>query len=63
VFENLNYGNAVYVMYEQWEKLSMRSRVELLKGDRDDFDRIEHRKGWADKLGALLKRKKSGRDG
>jgi hypothetical protein len=62
VFENLNYGNAVYVMYEKWEALSKRSRVDLLKGDQNGFDRIEHREGWADKLGALLKRKKSGVD-
>ena len=59
VFENLNYGNAIYVMYERWEALSKRSRVELLKGDRDGFDRIEHREGWAERLRALLKRKRS----
>ncbi|WJI81265.1 MULTISPECIES: hypothetical protein [unclassified Mesorhizobium] len=57
-FENLNYGNAIYVMYEDWERLSKRSRVDLLKGDREGFDRIEHRDGWEHKLGALLKRKK-----
>jgi hypothetical protein len=57
-FENLNYGNAIYVMYERWEALSKRSRVDLLKGNRDGFDRIEHREGWDEKLGALLKRKK-----
>jgi hypothetical protein len=61
VFENLNYGNAVYIMYEQWAALSKRSRVDLLKGSRGGFDRIEHREGWADKLGALLKRKKTER--
>jgi hypothetical protein len=57
VFENLNYGNALYVMYESWEVLSKRSRIDLLKGPRDGFDRIEHRKGWVQKLTALLKRK------
>ena len=58
VFENLNYGNAIYVMYENWEDLSKRSRIDLLKGDAEGFDRIEHREGWDDKLGALLKRKR-----
>jgi hypothetical protein len=56
-FENLNYGNAVYVMYEKWEALSRRSRIDLLKGDMGGFDRVEHRKGWEGKLSALLKSK------
>lgn len=61
VFENLNYGNAIYIMYENWEDLSKRSRIDLLKGDAEGFDRIEHREGWDDKLGALLKRKREAR--
>lgn len=48
------YGNAVYVMYEDWEILSRRSRVELLTGPRENFDRIEHRKGWKDILRAIV---------
>ena len=55
-FENLAYGNALYVMFEGWETLSRRSRVDLLKGPRDGFERIEHRDGWAQQLKALLKR-------
>ncbi len=31
VFENLNYGNAIYIMYDDWKELSKRSRVDLLK--------------------------------
>jgi hypothetical protein len=54
-FENLAYGNAVYVMYDRWEELSKKSRLDLLRGPRDGFDRIEHRKGWGDRLGALIK--------
>ncbi len=42
-FENLTYGNALYIMYENWEALSKKSRIDLLKGSRDGFDRIEHR--------------------
>lgn len=62
VFENVNYGNAIYVMYENWEVLSQRSRIDLLKGPRDDFERIEHRKGWEKKLKSLLEsyRKRTG---
>ena len=45
-FENVHYGNALYLMYESWEELSKKSRTELLAGNRDSFDRIEHRDGW-----------------
>lgn len=54
-FENLNYGNALYVMYERWEKLSRRSRVDLLKGPRDGFERIVHTDNWASNLEHLLR--------
>ncbi|EQD31258.1 hypothetical protein B1B_18217, partial [mine drainage metagenome] len=55
VFENVQYGNALYVMFENWEALSRRSRIDLLKGERDGFKRILHGEGWADKLKALLR--------
>jgi hypothetical protein len=32
-FENLEYGNALYVMFDKWQSLSQRSRLDLLKGD------------------------------
>ena len=50
VFENIKYGNALYVMYNSWVELSKKSRTELLNGPREDFDRIEHRDGWGDVL-------------
>ena len=46
VFENLRYGNALYLMYESWQELSKRSRVELLSGPRESFHRILHNDGW-----------------
>ena len=55
VFENLRYGNAIYIMYEDWEELSKRSRTDLLKGRRDDFERIEHYPGWEDRLAFLVR--------
>jgi hypothetical protein len=55
-FENLHYGNALYVMYERWEQLSKRSRVDLLKGPRDGFERILHNDNWASRLEQLLQR-------
>jgi hypothetical protein len=55
-FENLAYGNALYVMYEEWRTLSRKSRIELLRGSVDGFQRIEHREGWEDRLGALVEK-------
>jgi hypothetical protein len=54
-FENVRYGNAIYLMFESWPELSRRSRVELLNGPRDSFERIEHRKGWKARLAALIR--------
>jgi hypothetical protein len=56
VFENIRYGNAIYVMFERWQELSQRSRIDLLRGDREGFERIEHREGWEDRLKAMLER-------
>ena len=50
VFENIRYGNALYIMYDGWEQLSQKSRIELLAGDRESYDRIEHRDGWVEQL-------------
>jgi len=59
-FENVRYGNAIYVMHEAWPDLSKRSRVDLLGGPREGFERIEHRKGWVDRLSAVVKEHRSG---
>lgn len=53
-FENIRYGNAIYVMYDSWLDLSKKSRIELLNGPRDSFDRIEHREGWEAKFTAMV---------
>ncbi|MEN6488886.1 MAG: hypothetical protein ABFD66_08395 [Smithella sp.] len=57
VFENLRYGNAIYVMYENWATLSQKSRLELLKDGQGDFDRIVHGDNWKSKLRSLLTEK------
>ena len=49
-FANARYGNALYIMYDGWKVLSQKSRIELLAGDRDSYDRIEHRPGWIEQL-------------
>jgi hypothetical protein len=46
VFENMNYGNALYVLYSDWEDISKRSRLDLLKGTNKGFDRFVHTGNW-----------------
>jgi hypothetical protein len=58
VFENTRYGNAIYIMYDNWEELSRRSRTELLTGRfGESFDRIPHNTGWEEKVRDIVQRK------
>lgn len=54
--ENLDYGNALYVMYQQWELLSRRTRLQLLADPDADYDRVIHKQGWTIKVQHLLAR-------
>ncbi|GAA4092678.1 hypothetical protein [Mucilaginibacter panaciglaebae] len=55
VLENLDYGNAIYVMFDNWEELSTLSRTELLKKTNRDFERIKHTgNGWRTKLQMVI---------
>lgn len=53
-FENLKYGNALYVLYADWQELSQRPRSELLKLPHSHFDRIVHALGWEQKFAVLM---------
>ena len=55
VFENINFGNAAYVLYEGWKDMSKLSRTELLR-DENSFDRIVHSKGWEKRLVFAIRR-------
>jgi hypothetical protein len=54
VFENLDYGNAIYAMYENWQQLSQLTRVELLKVPNNGYARIVHRYGWQTQLASTI---------
>ena len=55
VFENLEYGNAIYVMFEDWERVSKRSRLDLLRDqDGAKFERVVHRFGWKDAVTEIV---------
>jgi hypothetical protein len=59
LFENTDYGNALYIMYENWEELSKKSRIELLSGKfGTNFDRVIHRKGWKNETKEILNKKR-----
>lgn len=47
-FENMEYGNAVYVMCKDWKEASRKTKQELLSTGREgkDFFRVIHAKGW-----------------
>jgi hypothetical protein len=58
VFENVQYGNAIYVMFEDWKELSQRTRTELLSGRYGkNFQRITHGKGWKGVVKAIIKQR------
>lgn len=65
VFENMNYGNALYVLYDGWQEVSKRSRLELLRGTTERLDRIVHTGGWEDRFLRLIEDEldKRGRSG
>lgn len=54
VFENLKYGNAIYLLYQDWDEMSQRSRLDLLRDQDAHFDRVVHTDGWQDRLTSLL---------
>lgn len=54
IFENLKYGNAVYLLYQNWTEVSQRSRLDLLRDQDAHFDRVVHTEGWQARLTALL---------
>lgn len=59
VFENIRYGNALYVLYENWEEVSKRSRSTLLRGTSGEYERIPHVEGWGERLTKAVRQKPS----
>ena len=55
VFENVEYGNAIYVMFDNWEELSQKSRVDLLSGKfGENFERVVHTGDWQEKVTKIV---------
>ena len=53
VFENIRWGNAIYIMFEDWEDLSQLSRTELMGSDHN-FERLVHTRGWERRLRSIV---------
>lgn len=56
-FENVDYGNAVYLLFGNWEELSKKSRTEILQRPDEDFVRIPHTRYWKMNMISELKRR------
>ena len=60
VFENIEYGNAIYIMFENWQELSKKTRIDLLRGKYgSSFIRILHQKGWKTEVRDVVKSRKN----
>ncbi|HTE22329.1 MAG TPA: hypothetical protein VK674_04790 [Candidatus Limnocylindria bacterium] len=53
VFENIRYGNAIYIMFNEWERLSKMSRIELMNSD-EKFERIVHANNWEYRVRSIV---------
>lgn len=55
VFENIEYGNAVYILFDNWEELSKLSRIDLLSGKfGTSFERVIHNIGWKSNVRGIV---------
>ena len=54
VFDNVRFGNAVYILREDWETLSKKTKRELLQMKGVAY-RIPHLQGWRHKVSLRLK--------
>ena len=63
LFENVEYGNAIYILFKNWEDLCKRTRVELLSGKcGHDFERVIHTAGWEESAKAIIRKKRGSKD-
>ncbi len=53
-FENIRYGNALYIMFSDWERLSGMSRLNLINSE-EKFERIVHRTGWESTAKSIIR--------
>lgn len=55
IFENLRYGNAIYIFFSDWERLSQLSRIELLSGRQGkEVVQVKHIPGWESRVRNII---------
>lgn len=60
ILENRNLGNAIYIIYNNWPAFSKMSRTEINNsGLTSDFERIEHRGDWVERLQRIVQAKRT----
>jgi len=55
VFENTRYGNAMYILFENWQELSRLSRLEVQNRPPDQYIRICHKGNWQETIKAIIR--------
>jgi hypothetical protein len=58
VFENIRYGNALYVLFANWKDVSKRSRIDLLRARDVKFERFVHSPGWQERFEEFIRTEK-----
>jgi hypothetical protein len=58
VFENVRYGNALYVLFADWKDVSKRSRIDLLRARDVKFERFVHSPGWEERFEDYIRAEK-----
>jgi hypothetical protein len=53
VFEYIRYGNAVFIMFDDLERLSKMSRIELINSE-EKFERIVHANNWEYRVRSIV---------
>lgn len=55
IFENIEYGNAIYILFNNWEELSKLSRINLLSGKfGENFERVIHTNEWKSRVESII---------
>lgn len=55
VFENIEYGNAIYILFDNWEEMSKLSRLDLLSGKFGvSFERVIHTGDWKEEVKTIV---------
>ena len=57
VFENIKYGNAIYILYKNWEELSKLTKKEILHRNEEEYERVVHWKYWEKKVKFIVQSK------